>query len=523
MSRLVREMMRDPRNQAMLLLAMFIAAYWVPLRSMAHTWMNDADYSYGFLIPLISAYLLWENRASLRNVRIECSWEILPFLILAVLLSIYGILGSSGNIAMPAVPLLLLLFAAFNFGGAVLRILLLPLSFLFFMVPVPAVIERSLGVFLKSVSTHLGGMLIALCQIPVNVSGNVIDLGVTQLQVVDACNGIRFLFPLLALGVLYAKFFERALWKRIVCIIATLPIAVFINGLRIGITGILCEYFGKGAAEGFFHDFEGWAMFMLAFIILFLLGRVLRFFPPRHFRATPPEAGIAQMNPVELNKVQLTGTGAFYISAFLLALVGVLSLSTSALPPVKINGGIAAFPLAFDGWQGRPEIVDPDNVKQSGAEEVFFGEYVKGTNPMVSLYVGYRSTAFLENENFFHSPMVCLPALGWVPVREITRLVSNVPVFGKLPVTEMLVESMGSQNLVYFWFQTKSRATHDKNINRFHLTLHAIERDNTYDLFVRPSTCIADGETTAGAEARLDSYVRDMMGAMNAFLAERVR
>jgi hypothetical protein len=82
---------------------------------------------------------------------------------------------------------------------------------------------------------------------------------------------------------------------------------------------------------------------------------------------------------------------------------------------------------------------------------------------------------------------------------------------------------MGGQSLVYFWFQTKSRATHDKNINRFHLTLHALERDNTYDLFVRPITRLAASETPADAEARLDSYVREMTGAMQVFLDERIR
>jgi EpsI family protein len=229
------------------------------------------------------------------------------------------------------------------------------------------------------------------------------------------------------------------------------------------------------------------------------------------------------MNSVIRNKAQPTGAGAFYVSAFLLVLVGALTLSAGALPPVKINGGIAAFPLAFAGWQGRSEILAPDTVKKSGAEESFSGQYLKGTNPPVSLYVGYRSTAFLENENFFHSPTVCLPSSGWVPVRTIKRMIGNVPFFGELPVTELLVESMGSRDLVYFWFQTKSRVTHDKNVNRFHLTLHAIERDNTYDLFVRPITRIAPRETTASAEARLDNYVRDMMGAMNAFLAERIR
>jgi exosortase D (VPLPA-CTERM-specific) len=510
---------RDPRIQAAFFLPLFIAAYWVPLRSMVHTWMSSADYSYGFMIPLISAYLFWEKRSCLRTVRIASSWKTLPFLAVVVALSLYGILGSSGNIAMPAIPLLLIFFPAFIFGIEAVGKMLLPLGFLVFMVPVPAAIERSLGVFLKSVSTQLGAAVIRLCNIPVYVSGNIIDLGAARLQVVDACSGMRFLFPLLALGVLYAYFFERVKWKRIFCVIATLPIAVLCNGLRIGITGILTSYYGKEAAEGFFHDFEGWAMFVVAFICLYLLGRLLRFFPPACLPAETENAG----QEVAESGGQRTGPGAFYLSVILLAIVGALTLSTGALPAMKIEGGITGFPLAFGGWQGRSAFVDPEVVAASGAEESFSGHYENGKDEPVSLYVGYRSTAFLENENFFHSPTVCLPSAGWQAIRTTTRRISNIPVFGELPVTEMLVESMGGRNLVYFWFQTKNRATHDKNINRFHLTLHAIERDNTYDLFVRPITRVAAGETITGAEARLDDYVRNMMGAMNTFLAERIR
>lgn len=513
---------RDPRIQAVLFLPIFIAAYWVPLRSMVHTWSSNEDYSYGFIIPLISAYLFWEKRSCLRNVRIATSWRMLPVLALAVALSLYGILGSSGNIAMPAVPMLLILFPAFIFGTEAVENLLLPLGFLFFMVPIPAVIERSLGMFLKFVSTQLGGAVIRLCNIPVYISGNIIDLGATRLQVVDACSGMRFLFPLVALGVLYSYFFERVRWKRIFCVIATLPIAVLCNGLRIGITGILTTWYGKEAAEGFFHDFEGWALFLVAFFCLYLTGRLLRVISPSTIPAVTAGAERSGRS-VAASGMPLSGPGAFYISVLLLALVGALSFSTGALPAMKIRGGIAGFPLAFGEWQGRSFLVDPEIVAASGAEESFSGQYENGKNEPVSLYVGYRSTAFLENENFFHSPTVCLPSAGWQPVRTTTRRIGNVPVFGELPVTEMLMESMGVRQLVYFWFQTKNRVTQDKNINRFHLTLHAIQRDNTYDLFLRPITRISADETTAAAEARLDNYVRTMMGAMNAFLAERAR
>ena len=132
--------------------------------------------------------------------------------------------------------------------------------------------------------------------------------------------------------------------------------------------------------------------------------------------------------------------------------------------------------------------------------------------------MGYRSTAFLENENFFHSPTVCLPGSGWKTKKKSTHTITNVPRFGTLTVTEMVVEFMGTTQPGYFWFQTEDKVTHDKNINRFHLALHAIRQDNTYDLFIRPITPIKPVETIAEAETRMDSFVREAMAALLRFL-----
>jgi hypothetical protein len=116
--------------KAAILLVLFIAAYWIPLQSMALTWYKNEDYSYGFMIPLISAYLLWEGRQALSKLPIGSSMGVLPLLAAFVLLSVYGILGSSGNIAMPATPIVLILLFAFCFGVAAARRLILPLGFL---------------------------------------------------------------------------------------------------------------------------------------------------------------------------------------------------------------------------------------------------------------------------------------------------------------------------------------------------------------------------------------------------------
>jgi exosortase D (VPLPA-CTERM-specific) len=510
----------DKLAWAGVLTVVFIVAYWAPLRGIVNTWATNDDYSYGYLIPFISAYLFWDMRHKLNNLAFKPAWAFLPLLLIFVGLSLYGVLGSSGNIARPAVPLVFILLITFCFGIETLKRFALPLGFLIFLVPLPAILDRTIGVFLKSISSKLGGYIIQLSGLSVHVSGNIIDLGVTQLQVVDACSGLRFVFPLLALGVIYAYLFEKMAWKRVVCVVATVPIAIFTNVLRIASTGILTHFFGPKMAEGFFHDFSGWIIFMVAFFFLFILSQLLKLVPQPQSATLPPKTTVTATSPSP--DAMRSITPALLTSLTILMITGALTLTTSALPPVKLKGGIAAFPLAINKWFGKPQFIDQAMINASGAQEAFQAFYRKGQDERVSLYIGYRGASFLENENFFHSPTVCLPSSGWKSLEESTHQIKNVDSFGKLEVTKMIIEQMGVKQLVYFWFQTKDKATHDKNINRFHLAIHALKRDNTHDLFIRTITPIASGEALTDAEDRMDAFIREMMVSLNLFLARQI-
>ncbi len=515
----MKSLFGDVYTQLVILTVLFMAAYYVPLRSMVNIWLNSEDYSYGIIIPLASAYLVWEKRKAFSEVRFRSAWWILPALVLFVLVSIYGILGSSGNVSMPSIPVLVILFTGFCFGAALVKRLILPLGFLFLMVPVPAVFERTVGMYLKSISSYFGGAIIGFFGIPVHVSGNIIDLGATQLQVVDACNGLRYIFPLLAIGVMYAYFFERSAWKRLFCVLVTIPLGVFVNTVRIGATGILTEFFGPKVSEGFFHGFSGVVLFAFAFVLLFLIGRLLSIVFPDGAPAKGQAASSSQAKVPAMNKGKTTA--AFAVSVALLTSVGILSLSTGSMPALAIDGGIAGFPLRIAQYEGTLEEVDPEIIKASGAEEAFSGRYADSSENVVSLYMGYRSTAFLSNENFFHTPTVCIPSSGWVEKEVKRRLITDVAGFGSLEVMTMLIEKEGRRQLVYFWFQTKDKATYDKNISRFQLSMHAIQRDNTHALFMRPITPVYPSEGVEVAEARLDGFVREMMPVLLEFLKEK--
>ena len=504
--------------QLILLVSAFLLSYWQTIVGLYQQWSTDGDYSYAFLIPAISAYLIWERRHKLGSTPIASNWVGGVFFFVFLVISAYGILGSSPSAVRPAIPLIILSITLFCFGTEVFKVIWLPLAYLIFMIPLPTLFGTLIGVHLKLISTQLGKLILQIFGVSVFVEGNVIDLGITQLQVVDACSGLRYLLPLLALGVIFAYMLERVRWKQVVLVLSAIPIAVITNGIRIGITGLLAHYYSLEAAEGFFHGFSGWLIFMVAFALLFALYVLLRVL----FREAPTENPSISGNEAERGAVlSRNNTISIVISSVFLLVLALVSYTTAALPTLAIRGGLSNFPLSIKTWKGEPEKIDTEMIVLSGAQEAFSATYRKGSGNLVSLYIGYRGSPFLESANFFHSPYVCLPSGGWKTLQIGNHAITDVTKFGTITVRKMLSESMGQRQVVYYWFQTKSRTSFDVNINRFHLAWHAIQRDNTHDLFIRTMSPFYPNEKMQDAENRMDQFARDMMAALLDFLAER--
>jgi exosortase len=165
-------------------------------------------------------------------------------------------------------------------GTRAFRVLAVPMLILAFMIPLPQFVLYNLSAKLQLLSSGLGVWFMRLFGISVFVEGNVIDLGGYKLQVAEACDGLRYLFPLMTLGFLMAYFYKGALWKRAVLFLSSVPITLVMNSWRIGTIGLMVEHWGIGMAEGFLHEFQGWMVFMLSAALLFgemaLLNRVGR-------------------------------------------------------------------------------------------------------------------------------------------------------------------------------------------------------------------------------------------------------
>src|SRR5262249_37015139 len=148
-------------------------------------------------------------------------------------------------------------------GYSLLKEACVPLLFLLFAIPVPILFNDSLSIQLQLISSELGAFFIRMLQIPVFLDGNVIDLGYYKIQVVDACSGLRYIYPLLSLSFLLAYMFQAPLWQRALVFFSSIPIAVAMNSIRIGLVGLTVDHWGIRAAEGFLHYLEGGTIFFV--------------------------------------------------------------------------------------------------------------------------------------------------------------------------------------------------------------------------------------------------------------------
>ncbi|MFZ0440792.1 MAG: exosortase/archaeosortase family protein, partial [Candidatus Sulfotelmatobacter sp.] len=165
-------------------------------------------------------------------------------------------------------------------GWGFYRAILFPWAFLLLMIPIPAIVFNQITFPLQLLASRIAGTILPWLGVPVLRQGNVIILPAMALEVADACSGIRSLVSLATLAVIYGYLMERKIVVRVLLAVASLPIAVAANSLRVVVTGLLVQYWDPDKAQGFFHEFQGWLMFVASLVMLYLLHRLIRIFWP---------------------------------------------------------------------------------------------------------------------------------------------------------------------------------------------------------------------------------------------------
>ena len=256
-------------------IVLLFLCYSQVLYRMGKDWAVDPNYSHGFIIPFISGYLVWKRKDLLTMAAVRPSGWGLPILLGGLFLLIVGKAGSEYFTMRFSFLVVLFGLLLFLLGADITKTLWFPVGYLFFMIPLPYLLYNGVAFPLKLLAAKFSTVLVMSIGIPILREGNIIHLANSTLEVADACSGIRSLISLLALGTVFAYFTLDRAWKRIVLVLLTVPIAVLANSFRVTGTAVLSHYYGSKVADGFFHSFSGWVVFVVAFMLLFLCGRIL--------------------------------------------------------------------------------------------------------------------------------------------------------------------------------------------------------------------------------------------------------
>jgi exosortase len=261
---------------------------------LVRAWGTDDNYSHGYLIPPIAAYLAWERRQRFFATPAKPSALGLVVVLGSLLVLTLGVLGI--ELFLTRVSLIGALGGTilFLFGWRRFQVVLFPLAFLLLMIPLPAIIFNQIAFPLQLIASQFGEAVVRAVNIPVLREGNVLILANITLEVAEACSGIRSLISLLTLGIVFGYIGDSRNWVRLLIALSTIPVAVLANGARVAGTGIAAHYYGAVAAEGFFHEFSGWLVFIAAFAMMLLLHRILLLLiPDRRASARAPIAAPA--------------------------------------------------------------------------------------------------------------------------------------------------------------------------------------------------------------------------------------
>lgn len=263
---------------------LLLLCYGQILYHMAVQWATDENMGHGFFVPLVAGYIVWRRRDALVfDPRQGSAWG-LALVIFAALLSLVATLGAELFTARLSFVIALCGVVVYLGGKPWIKILSFPLALLLFMIPIPAIIYAQLTLHLQILASQLGEILITAMGIPVLRAGNTLQLPSQTLDIAEACSGIRSLLSLMFLSLVFAYFMDKKVWMRWALLLATIPIAIGANGIRVAVTGLLSEVDTK-LATGMYHETEGYIVFVVALAALFLTHRLINLVAKRFGKA----------------------------------------------------------------------------------------------------------------------------------------------------------------------------------------------------------------------------------------------
>jgi exosortase D (VPLPA-CTERM-specific) len=505
-------------------------------------WIGSEDYSHGMFVPLISLFLIWQARHRIAEAGIENSWWGLAVISAGLLLYWIGEFATLYVLQHVSLWMVIVGLVIGLIGVRGARAIAFPLSYLLTSIPLPVFLYASLSSQLQLWSSALGVGCLQLVGVTAFREGNVIDLGPIQLQVVEACSGIRYLLPLTSLALLCAYLFKDRMWKRVVLVLSSIPISVVVNGFRIGMIGVLVERYGQGAAEGFYHLFEGWVLFMASLGLLILEMLVLAsigskrnrsYFLNRFTwtdRSPDPTSGsrhASTLHPSPLQRSQHPPTShrRFPIPAYLcsvallipVALASTLMVEREEVPPPRAM--FVDFPMKLDGWLGTSLTLEKQYIDALRFDDYVLADYRFGDGQSVNLYAAYYRSQ--RKGQSAHSPQSCLPGGGWeISSFHSMDLPANSGMVRSLHVNRALIQKDSQKQIILYWFKQRDRILSNEYLVKVYLFWDALSRGRTDGALVRIASLVGPGETEDIVDQRLLRFVSTIEPELNRYVPD---
>lgn len=481
------------------------------LAYMVSEWSQE-EYSHGWLIPAIALFIAYRHRRELFKERWNGAWLGTGAVVLGLLLFIMGELSALYVIVQYAFLLTLSGVILSWTGWRGLALLIIPLIYLIFMIPLPDFLYNNLSAKLQLISSQLGVAVIRAFGISVYLEGNVIDLGLYQLQVVEACSGLRYLFPLMSFGFLCAYLYRGPFWQRAIVFLTTIPLTVLMNSFRIGVIGVLVNQWGIAQAEGFLHFFEGWVIFMACVALLFLEIVLL-------MKLTGDKRSLSEAFNVDSGE-ELEDRAAlfdrstpkpFVVSVVLLglAMVGSFYLQERReLVPERPQ--FVDYQLEFDKWEGRELPVEQNVLNTLKLSDYLSAQFTeqRGIAP-IDLWVAYYDTQ--RKGVSIHSPRTCLPGGGWKIDKLENHAVTEVPgADGPIHVNRAVMSAGEQRLLFYYWFKQRDRNLTNEYLVKWYLFWDSLTRKRTDGALIRIGVPYKATGDASSADERLTQFMRDI-------------
>ena len=499
--------------------AAMLVFYRTGIVAMLEAWTRP-EYSFGPLVPFVSAYmLLHEIRQRPLMENGGSRWP-------GVALTGFGVLvGFVGNLSQ--IPYLIAYGFIISVGGLALILAGIRQGIrywpgwihLLFMLPLPNFLYWHLSGYLQRLSSKIGVEVIGVMGIPVFLDGNIIDLGVYKLQVAEACNGLRYLFPLMSFGYLFAVLYRGPLWQKLLLFFLTIPITILMNSFRIGVIGVLVDSFGIGQAEGFLHLFEGWIIFITCVVILYIIGLLLQLLQRNRQSAFNildlDFAGL--FKPLALVRT-IPVSRALAVGSLLLVVGGSLWTFVPGHAAQRVaRESFTMFPMKLGEWTGVRNELEDSTVMVLAADEYLLADYRSPAKiAAVNLFVAYYFST--SDGTGIHSPEICIPGSGWEVFRWEEIHVAPGHSIQPFNVNRAVIQKGQNRQLVYYWFEQRGRRLTGEMETKLYTVYDSTVYGRADGALVRLTTPLGLNEAEQEGDRRLQEFMVPVLKALPAYI-----